>query len=133
MRKIILILAVAMVATSASGAAATGGVHTATRPYTVERGAVVNDGASTWVGTQPETFVAGPRDHRVTIALADDSGQAVAGRVEIGDQAVEFCSQTDQPLPVHKGDEINVSATFGPCGSAVSTVTQGTITATFTR
>lgn len=134
MRKVTILAAAtvaAMSIPSTAGARAT--ARTELRPYSITRAAVVSADDTAWAGTQPETFLAGPGDRRVTISLEDQSGQPVAGRVEVGATTVEFCSQTDKPLRVHRGDQILVSAVFGPCGGGVSAVTEGTIAASFTR
>lgn len=109
--------------------------RTATRPYTITRGKIhlSDDAFAWWIGTQEEFFRARAGERSVRIALTDDTGRPVAGRVEINGDVVNVCSETQKAIRVSSGQKLAVSAIFGPCDGDVSLVTEGTIIATFSK
>ena len=74
-------------------------------------------------------------ERKVSVALADDSGQPVRGRVRQDDSDISgyFCGKTSAPVRIAAGAEILVELFSGTCGSGAGVATEGTITATFTR
>jgi hypothetical protein len=136
MPKISSLLAVGVLAASISAPSlAAGGERTVTKSYTITRGQIhVSSGeADLWMGTQAEFFRPRAGEHRVTFSLTDTTGRPVLGHVEMEGGVTEFCSTTPSPIRVTPGEEIAVHAIFGPCADSFSTVTEGTITATFSK
>ena len=105
-----------------------------TKPYTILRGHIqFNSQEVAWMGTQAETFRAQGEERRVTISLEDDTGNPVAGRVQVNGEVVQFCSETSKAIPVRGGQKVSVSAIVGSCDGGFSVVTEGLITATFSK
>lgn len=134
MRKITaLLLAGLVVGLLAAPSFAGNDGRTVTRDYTITRARIHVQDVRSWIGTQREFFRALPGERWVSFSLEDNNGVPVRGRVEVGGVVVEFCSDTQKPIRVRAGQEIAASAIFGPCGSAFSLVTEGAITATFSK
>ncbi len=131
MRRTVILLAVVAAAALAAPSRATPDTRTPSRPYSIDRAKLHLSDVDPWVGTQREFFRARSGERWVSVSLRDESGQAVRGRVEIGGDVVEFCSEMAKPVRVRPGQEVAVSAVLGPCGTAPSVVTRGRITATF--
>ncbi len=80
-------------------------------------------------------------DNFVSIEIEDTTGQpvsAAAGQDTEGDGTVtttDFCTSTEEPLPIEPGLEVVVFVFVGPCTSppGPAFATQGTVTATFTN
>ena len=94
------------------------------------------------VGTPGTSFAQVPfaptaTERKVSVAITDDSGQLVRGRVRQADSDMSgyFCGKTSAPVRIAAGAEILVEVFSGTCssGTGVAAATQGTITATFTR
>ena len=92
-------------------------------------------------GSHYAKFRAERAEKFVTLAVEDTAGGAVMAHVHIDrdgdgevDEQVDFCGETSKPIAVSKGSVVEVGAIFGMCDeSTPSIVTEGTITATFTR
>ena len=73
-------------------------------------------------------------ERTVTFSIDDASGRPVLGYFSGSRFDGQFCTATDKPLKVRPGDTVYVGAMIGSCEDGrVSTVTTGTITATFSR
>lgn len=75
------------------------------------------------------------------LEIVDASGMTPSGHVHIDldadgklDRQVDFCGATSKPITVRSGSIIEVGTIFGTCeDGSPSIVTEGTITATFTK
>lgn len=127
---VIILLAGSMIAPSMAASAD----RTVTKNYTMFRGQIqFNDQEVAWMGTQAELFHTRAGERWVTFSLEDETGNPVLGRVQVNGRVVRFCSDTNEALRVRRGDELKVSATFGLCDGGFSVVTEGIITATFSK
>lgn len=138
MRRMLALLIAGLIAASlATPSLAGDNARTVSRSYTVLRGTIhfhfSDEGSDWWFGTQREIFRARGDESRLSLSLADDTGNPVRGRVEINGKVVEFCSDTQKPIGVTPGQKVAVSAIFGECEGTLSTVTEGTIAATFSK
>lgn len=116
--------------------------RTDSEPYTMAEGMVVFGTGAEWsLGTQYIDFDARPGERYVDFRIDDDSGLDARGHIWVdpdGDTAYEmvrdFCNETNRPLRVRRSQKILISVIFGTCDDGTpSVVTQGTITATFSR
>ena len=146
MKTITAIAAVALLAlvTPASGAHSERQV---TEEYSMASGAVVSHGEVTggevhWsAGSQYAVLRAERGEKFVTLTVEDQTGGPVLAHVHVDrnddgelDEQVDFCGETAEPIAVSKASVVEVGAIFGMCDdSSPSIVTEGTITATFTR
>lgn len=135
MRRMTTLLIAGIIATSVVPSSLAGdNGRTVKKNYTILRGQIqFNDQEVAWMGTQPESFQTRARERWVTLSLEDETGNPVLGRVQVNGEVVRFCSDTEKPLRVRRGDEIKVNAIFGLCDGGFSVVTEGTITATFSK
>ncbi|MDP9067923.1 MAG: hypothetical protein M3N53_06205 [Actinomycetota bacterium] len=141
MRKIIPTLIAALLSVSlapTSGAAASD--REVTKAYTMANGTVVYNSASAeWsIGTQYKVFRPQPGERFVSISVSDDAGQPVSGHVHIRREGkldhVDFCNETQTPIELGAAKKVEIGVHLGTCSDATpSLVTQGTITATFSR
>jgi hypothetical protein len=136
--------ALLVLAAPASGA---GKTREASEEYSMASGAVVSHGEVEggevhWsAGSHYAKFRAERAEKFVTLAVEDAAGGPVLAHAHIDrngdgdlDQQVDFCGETSEPIAVTKGSVVEVGAIFGMCDeSTPSIVTEGTITATFTR
>ena len=78
-------------------------------------------------------FVPRAKERKVSVAIADDSGQLVRARVmqDGADGSDYFCGKTSAPVPINHAVEIQVVLYSGVCGSGAGVATKGVITATF--
>jgi hypothetical protein len=89
------------------------------------------------------TFATGSSESYVSIAIEDDAGMDVAaavGQDPEGDNQVsiieDFCTSTEEAVPITPGLEITVFVYAGPCTSpspAPAFATQGSVVATFSN
>lgn len=147
MRRIVgLVLAGLLAASLATPAAAGRSGRTVTKDYTMADGAIVSHGgggaeAHWYLGANREIFRIRPAERFVSFSISDNAGQPVRGHIHIdtdGDGRLEelddFCEETPKPIAVGVAREVEVAVIFGPChGGDLSIVTQGTITATFSK
>lgn len=134
MRRVLTLLVTAVLIASAAPSLADEQERTVTRPYTITRGHIqFSSHGVAWMGTQAEFFRARPGEQSVTISLTDNTGTPVRGRVDLGADVVEFCSETPEPIAVAPRQKFGVHAIFGLCDAGVSIATEGTITVTFSR
>jgi hypothetical protein len=145
MNKYIAVTAVALLALAAPASGAAGG-REVTENYSMGSGAVVSHGTVSdtevhWTaGSQYLQFRAERGERFVSVVAEDTSGQPVAGHVHIDrdndgkvDHEIDFCEKTAKPIAVTAGSVVEVGAIFGSCDDSWSIVTEGSITATFTR
>ena len=86
-------------------------------------------------------FPTGSGESYVSVHIADNSGQPVSasvGQDPEGDGQVavtDFCTETEEPLPISPGLEVTVFVYAGPCTSppGPAFATQGTIHVTFSN
>ncbi len=105
--------------------------RTVSKRYTMGRAQIHWNDTGYWVGTQREFFRAERRERSVSVSLQDDSGRPVRGRLEVGSDVIEFCSETSKPVQIRPGQYLAVNAIFGTCGAGPSVVTEGTIRVAF--
>ncbi|MGH2697880.1 MAG: hypothetical protein ACRDJL_01600 [Actinomycetota bacterium] len=78
-----------------------------------------------------------PKDRYISLEIEDESGQRIYGVVwDDSDESLRsFCGKTKRPIPNPGGDSIYVEVVAANTseGCYPSTVTEGTVTATFTR
>lgn len=115
-----------------------------TRNYTGPSPAAATEGAyaSACTSTSPIDFVCArfdlkPTDRFISLSITDLSGRPIYAIAwdDSDQEIVEFCGETARPVPSPGGDffYVEVIAANSRLGCYPSTVTQGTITATFTR
>jgi hypothetical protein len=74
----------------------------------------------------------GGKEARVSISIADLSGQPVAAIVvPEGARSRSICGASEKPIKVIPGAPVKVFLFNGSCGDGQSVVTAGTVTATF--
>jgi hypothetical protein len=130
MKTITAIAAVALLALAAPASGA-GSERQVTEEYQLGSGAFVGHGEVHWtIGSRYVKFRALDDERLVTLAAEDSTGQPVRAHVHIDrdgdgklDKQVDFCGSTARPLAVQSGSIIEVG----------TIVTEGTITATFTK
>lgn len=144
MRKALLVVAATVIAAALTApSVGAAGNRTQTRSYTMSNGAVVFDSTEAhWtIGTAYKVFRAQPGERFVSFSIIDDTGQAVRGHIHMDmdndgklDHAKDFCGETPKPLRVREGRRIEVGVLLGQCpDGSPSIVTEGTITATFSK
>ena len=134
MRIFTLMLAGLLVGSMSAPSVAGADGRSVEKRYTITRGHLqLNSQEVAWMGSQAEQFRARAGERSVRISLEDDTGNPARGRVEVNGDIIQFCSTTEKPIRVQPGDKINVHAVFGSCGNALAVVTEGTITATFSK
>ena len=80
------------------------------------------------------SFVPRPNERAVEVELTDDLGGRVEGLIYQGrDSLGEFCGATDDPVPIHRGQPVDVIVMTGECGGAVAVASRGTARVTFLR
>ena len=114
-----------------------------TQDYTMSNGAFVGHGEAHWtLGAAYSVFKAEKDERRVSIAIQDAFGETVRGHVHINynnggktlDDQVDFCGTTTEPIKVEPGSTIEVGTLMGFCDdNTPSIVTEGTVTATFSK
>lgn len=114
-----------------------------TKEYTMANGMVIYESThATWdIGTAWKTFRPQPGEQFVSFSVSDDTGQPVYGHIHLDDaggkridREIDFCNETQKPIRVDSTRRIEVAVFLGTCPNATpSVVTQGTITATFTK
>ena len=113
--------------------------YTGSTPYVARRYVSVNENNIAG-GTTPS----GSKEVYVTVAITDQSGRKVAGKLvqdsngngttsEAGEPAFEFCGSIDKPVKIQPGVPVGVYINTGPCGSDVSVPTTGTVKFTFSN
>ena len=140
-----LVAAICLVAAApAAGAAKSRKV---TEEYSMASGAFISHGGSPggeahWtLGSEYAQFRAAARERAVSLSVEDASGGAVRAHVHIDqdgdgklDKQLDFCGSTTDPIAVKPGAVIEVGTIVGTCDDTTpSIVTEGTITATFSR
>jgi hypothetical protein len=145
MRKIVVVLVVGLVALSGFAPANGAANRTVNKPYTMANGVVVYGSiyAGWTLGTPYKVFRPEAGDRFVSFTIADEAGQPSRGHIHMdanGDGKLEhldFCTETPKPLRVGHAKKIEVAVLLGTCADEAdptpSVVTQGTITATFSR
>lgn len=144
MRRIIAVAAACFFAASlispASGAQSEREV---TKEYTMADGMVILDSThAAWtLGTAWKVFRPNAGERFVSFTASDDTDQSVYVHVHVdanGDgknEHLDFCTETPEPIRLGATRKIDVAVFLGTCpgDTTPSVVTQGTITATFTR
>jgi hypothetical protein len=145
MRKIVVILSVGLISLSGLASASGAASRTVDKPYTMANGFVVYGSiyAGWTLGTPYKVFRPKAGDRFVSFSIVDEAGQASRGHIHMdanGDGKLEhldFCTKTPKPLRVGQAQKIEVAVLLGTCADETdptpSVVTQGTITATFSR
>lgn len=133
-------LAASMVASApASSASPTG--RDVTKEYSMSNGMVASGSQAYWnVGTAYKVFKARRGERHVILNIADQASPSVRGHYHLDvdgdgklDEGKDFCNES-QPIRIDPGQRIEVAVLMGECpGGDPSVVTEGTITATFTR
>lgn len=110
-----------------------------TEAYTMANGMVVyNSAYAEWsIGTQYKVFRPQPGERFVSFSVSDDAGQPVTGHIHIRRDGqldhIDFCNET-RPIKLGAATRVEVGVHLGTCSNGTpSVVTQGTITATFSR
>jgi hypothetical protein len=146
MKRLMMVATVGLLI-AASPAAGAGKSREATEAYSMASGAVVSHGEVSggevhWTaGSHYALFRAERGEKLVTLAVEDQAGGPVLAHVHVDrdgdgelDDEVDFCGKTSEPIAVSKATVVEVGALFGMCDeSTPSIVTEGTITATFTK
>ena len=141
MKRLIAVSAVALLVAAAPALGA-GGAREVTEDYRMSNGAFVDHGEAHWtLGSAYAPFRAERGERWVTLAINDATGQPVRGHVHVDrdrdgklDHQVDFCGKTAKPIAVQPGALVEVGVIMGLCDeSTTSIVTEGTITATFSR
>jgi hypothetical protein len=141
MKRLMVVATVALLA-SAAPAAGAGKAREVTHDYRMSNGAFVDHGEAHWtLGAAYAPFRAVGGERFVSLAIEDAAGQPVRGHVHIDqdndgklDDQLDFCGSTAKPIALERGARIEVGTIVGLCDdSSPSIVTEGTITATFTR
>lgn len=143
MRKTALALTAGLLAISLVSPASGGpNDRTVTKEYTMANGMVIYESTSaTWsVGTAWKVFRPKPGERFVSISISDDLGRPVFGHTHFhqdGDgevDEVDFCNETPKPIRLGAAKKLEVAVFLGTCPDGTpSLVTQGTVTATFSR
>ena len=145
MKKTLMVLIPALLLATATVAAASP-TRTDTAEYTIANGAAVGHGevepqAHWTLGADYARFRAVRGERSVTLEITDESGFPASGHVHIDldgdgklDRQVDFCGKTSKPIAVRGGSVVEVGTIFGTCeDGSPSIVTEGTITATFSK
>ena len=146
MRKL---LVAAVVAGLVGGAVATAEAGRKKMPKKVTREAEANYAAPArfyWAPTGDNLggakFATGANESYVSVTIEDAAGMDVSaalGQDPEGDNTVattDFCTSTEEPLPIEPGLELTVFVYVGPCTApspAPAFATQGKIVATFSN
>lgn len=111
------------------------------KTYSMSNGMIVASSQAYWtIGVQFTTFRARAGERTVTLSIKDSVASNVRGHIHTDidgdgdiDEAGDFCSESD-PIKVRPGQRVEVAVLLGECPDGEpSVVTEGTITATFTR
>ena len=141
-KKAVAVLAVSLFVAAFATQAGAAQSRVVTEEYTMANGAFVGHGEAHWtLGAAYTRFVAASGERNVTLEIADASGQPVRGHVHIDldadgklDRQVDFCGATSKPISVRSGAVVEVGTLVGLCeDNSPSIVTEGTITATFSK
>jgi hypothetical protein len=146
MRKLLI---VAVVAGLVGGAVATAEAGKKKMPKKVERvaeAAYIAPARVYWAPTGDNIggarFATGANESYVSVTIEDAAGMDVSaalGQDPEGDNTVsttDFCTSTEEPMPIDPGLELTVFVYVGPCTSpapAPAFATQGKIVATFSN
>ena len=143
MKKIaVSVVAGLLIASLAAPAAGGARARKVTHDYTVANGVFWGHGEMHWtLGAEYAKFQTQRGERHVTLAIADASGAPVRGHVHIDqnadgelDDQVDFCGETAKPIALEPRAVVEVGVIMGMCDEATpSFVTEGTITATFTK
>ncbi|MGH2756739.1 MAG: hypothetical protein ACRDI3_03015 [Actinomycetota bacterium] len=144
MRRIVVALTAALLVASLLGptSAAAASNRTVTKPYTMAHGMVIYGAThATWsIGTAWKIFIPKPGERFVSFSVSDDTDQPVFGHIHIDangngrKEHIDFCSETSKPIRLGATEKIEVAVFLGTCPDGTpSLVTQGTVTATFSR
>jgi len=129
-----------LLALTATSSAATSN-REAERAYSMSNGMVTGNSSAYWtIGSDFKRFKAQRGERSVVFSATDAVGTDVRIHLHTdkdgdGDMedAGDFCSET-KPIPVRPGQRIEVAVLLGECpGGNPSVVTEGTITATFSK
>ena len=113
-----------------------------TESYTMAAGAFVGHGEAHWtLGADYQRFESKSGERAVAFVIEDASGAPVRGHVHIDnngdgelDDQLDFCGSTAKPIAIDPGAIVEVGTIMGLCDeTSPSIVTEGTITATFSR
>lgn len=111
------------------------------RPYSMSNGMVTGNSEAYWtVGTAFKAFKARRGERTVVFSITDEASPNVRGHIHTDvdgdgdvDHEADFCSESE-PIAVRPGQRIEVAVLLGECPDGeASLVTEGTITATFSR
>lgn len=102
-------------------------------PYRMTGGGAIlhlDDGRVT---TDDTKYLVDRRERWLSVSIEDDSGLVTAGRIEIGEEVIEFCSESDR-IAVQPGATVRLMAITGyPCDGSPSVATEGEFHLTFSR
>ena len=143
MKKLIAAIATGLMTMSLVAPASAARGRDVTAEYTMSNGAFVGHGEAHWtLGAEYAVFTAEDDERTVSISIEDAFGGNVRGHVHINyndggkklDDQVDFCGATAEPIDVEPGSTIEVGTLMGICDdNTPSIVTEGTITATFSK
>lgn len=143
MRKIVAIAAACLFVASLIGpASGAPSDRKVTKQYTMANGMVVFDSAEAqWsVGTAWKIFRPEAGERFVSVSVSDEADQPVYGHIHLKPEAdgktkdVDFCNETTKPIRLGAAKKIDVAIFLGTCSDGTpSVVTEGTITATFSK
>ena len=143
MKKATALIAAGLVTAALASPAVAGSSREVTEEYTMSNGAFVGHGEAHWtLGAEYAVFEAEEDERFVSLAIEDGSGGSIRGHVHINynnggkklDDQVDFCGSTPKPIEIEPGATIEVGTLMGICDdNTPSIVTEGTITATFSR
>lgn len=134
-------IAVASLVMLVTSSAASPSQRAAERRYSMSNGMVAGSSEAYWqIGTEFKVFKARPGERRVVFSIVDEAGPNVRGHIHTDvdgdgdvDHEADFCSESE-PIAVRPGQRIEVAVLLGECPDGEpSVVTEGTITATFSR
>jgi hypothetical protein len=139
-----MFLATVLLTVAVPSAAATGTSvdRSVTRPYQLPEGVVVaGNGAEFEHPVKTLSFRSRRSERRVSFQVSDESGLSARGHVYVDkdddgrwEKIGEFCSETDRPIQVAPRQRVAVALLSGTCEAGdPSLITQGELTATFTR
>ena len=129
-----------LIVLTATGSAASS-KRTAEKSYSMSNGMITGTGSAYWtIGSDLKKFRTKAGERTVVVSVADEIGTEVRGQIYTdvdgdGDieQAADFCNES-RPVRVRPGQRVQVAVLLGECPDGESSVvTEGTITATFSK
>lgn len=115
--------------------------RTAEKSYSMSNGMITGSSSAYWtIGSDLKKFKTRAGERTVVVSVADEIGTEVRGQIYTdvdgdGDleQAADFCNESNA-LRVRPAQRVYVAVLFGECPDGeTSVVTEGTITATFSK